>query len=149
MCGGPLPGFEVEIRDDMGRVLPERRVGRIFLRSPSVMQGYYNLPEISAEILSTDGWLNTGDLGYRVDGALYLTGRAKDLLTTNIDVLHNMAVALLEHETLDAEQIDMLMKGVKIPPKSRERKPDGSSSSTPSGTAPVTDGGLSGAPVTA
>ncbi len=83
MCGKPLPGFEVEIRDDAGRVLPERRVGRIFLRSRSVMQGYYNLPEISSEVLSRDGWLNTGDLGYRVDGALYLTGRAKDLLIIN------------------------------------------------------------------
>jgi fatty-acyl-CoA synthase len=83
MCGQPLPGFEVEIRDEQGRVLPERRVGRVFLRSPSVMQGYYNLPEISAEVLSAEGWLNTGDLGYRVNGALYLTGRAKDLLIIN------------------------------------------------------------------
>jgi fatty-acyl-CoA synthase len=83
MCGEPLPGFEVEIRDEQGRVLPERRVGRVFLRSPSVMQGYYNLPEISAEVLSPEGWLNTGDLGYRVNGALYLTGRAKDLLIIN------------------------------------------------------------------
>jgi fatty-acyl-CoA synthase len=82
-CGTPLPGFEVEIRDEQGRVLPDRRVGRIFLRSPSVMQGYYNLPEISAEVLSKDGWLNTGDLGYRVDGNLYITGRAKDLLIIN------------------------------------------------------------------
>ncbi len=82
-CGAPLPGFEVEIRDEHGRVLPERRVGRVFLRSPSVMLGYYNPPETTAEVLSADGWLNTGDLGYRVDGALYLTGRAKDLLIIN------------------------------------------------------------------
>ena len=82
-CGHALPGFEVEIRDDQGRLLPDRRVGRVFLRSPSVMLGYYNQPEISAEMLSADGWLNTGDLGYRVDGSLYLTGRAKDLLIIN------------------------------------------------------------------
>ena len=66
-----------------GSVLPERRVGRIHLRSPSVMNGYYNAPESTAEVLSADRWLNTGDLGYRVDGALYLTGRAKDLLIIN------------------------------------------------------------------
>jgi fatty-acyl-CoA synthase len=82
-CGAPLPGFEVEVRDEQGRVLPERRVGRVFLRSPSVMLGYYNSPDTSAEVLSKDRWLNTGDLGYRVDGNLYLTGRAKDLLIIN------------------------------------------------------------------
>lgn len=82
-CGVPLPGFEVEVRDDAGRVLPGRQVGRIFLRSPSVMTGYYNSPDTTAEVLSADGWLNTGDLGYRVNGALYLTGRAKDLLIIN------------------------------------------------------------------
>jgi fatty-acyl-CoA synthase len=82
-CGKPLPGFEVELRDDHGRVLPERQVGRVFLRSPSVMVGYYNSPETTAEVLTGDGWLNTGDLGYRVDGSLYLTGRAKDLLIIN------------------------------------------------------------------
>jgi fatty-acyl-CoA synthase len=82
-CGRALPGFEVEIRDDQGRLLADRRVGRVYLRSPSVMLGYYNQPEISAEMLSEDGWLNTGDLGYRVDGSLYLTGRAKDLLIIN------------------------------------------------------------------
>jgi fatty-acyl-CoA synthase len=82
-CGEPLPGFAVEVRDELGQVLPERQVGRIFLRGPSVMQGYYNSPDTTAEVLSNDGWLNTGDLGYRVDGALYLTGRAKDLLIIN------------------------------------------------------------------
>jgi fatty-acyl-CoA synthase len=82
-CGGPLPGFEVEVRDEDGQVLPERHVGRVFLRSPSVMVGYYNSPDTTAEVLSADGWLNTGDLGYRVEGSLYLTGRAKDLLIIN------------------------------------------------------------------
>jgi fatty-acyl-CoA synthase len=82
-CGAPLPGFELEIRSDAGRVLPERRVGRVFLRGPSVMLGYYNSPETSAEVLSRDRWLNTGDLGYCVGGNLYLTGRAKDLLIIN------------------------------------------------------------------
>ena len=82
-CGASLPSYEVEIRDDAGMVLPERHVGRVFLRSPSVMLGYYNSPDASAEVLSKDRWLNTGDLGYRVDGNLYLTGRAKDLLIIN------------------------------------------------------------------
>jgi fatty-acyl-CoA synthase len=79
-CGVPLPGFEVEVRDEDGRVLSDRRVGLVYLRSPSVMDGYFDNPEATAEVLSSAGWLRTGDLGYVVDGSLYLTGRAKDLL---------------------------------------------------------------------
>jgi fatty-acyl-CoA synthase len=82
-CGKPLPGYEVEIRDAAGRPLPDRHCGRIFLRGPSIMSGYFGNPEASREVLSEDGWLNTGDLGYRLDGCLYLTGRAKDLLIIN------------------------------------------------------------------
>jgi fatty-acyl-CoA synthase len=82
-CGKPLPGFTVEIRDERGQPLPDRRCGRIFLRGPSVMSGYFGNPEATREVLSDDGWLNTGDLGYRVNGDLHITGRAKDLLIIN------------------------------------------------------------------
>ena len=79
-CGQPLPGFEVEVRGDRGHVLPERRCGTIYLRGPSVMSGYFGNPEATQEVLSDDGWLNTGDLGYFADGSLFVTGRAKDLM---------------------------------------------------------------------
>jgi len=82
-CGRPLPEYEVEIRDDAGRVLPDRRSGTIFVRGPSVMSGYFNAPEETADTLSEDGWLNTGDVGYRVDGSLIITGRKKDLIIIN------------------------------------------------------------------
>jgi len=82
-CGDPLPGYEVEIRDVAGRALPDRHCGRIHLRGASVMSGYFGNPEATREVLSDDGWLNTGDLGYRADGRLYITGRAKDLLIIN------------------------------------------------------------------
>ncbi len=82
-CGKPLPGFEVEIRDKAGQPLAERRCGKVFLRSPSVMSGYFGNPEATREVLSADGWLDSGDLGYMVDGSLHITGRAKDLLIIN------------------------------------------------------------------
>lgn len=82
-CGRPLPDYEVEIRDESGRVLDERRCGTIYLRGPSVMSGYANNPHATAEALSEDGWLNTGDVGYRAGDSLYITGRAKDLLIIN------------------------------------------------------------------
>jgi fatty-acyl-CoA synthase len=79
-CGTPLPGFEVEIRDDDEQVLEDWHSGVIYLRGPSVMSGYYNLPEESSHALCGDGWLNTGDIGYVVDGVLTITGRKKDLI---------------------------------------------------------------------
>ena len=82
-CGEPLPGFEVEIRDHDGRALPDRQCGRIYLRGASIMSGYFGDPEASREVLSEEGWLYTGDLGYRVNGSLFLTGRTKDLLIIN------------------------------------------------------------------
>lgn len=79
-CGRPLPGFDVEVRDARGNVLPDRHCGTVYLRGPSVMSGYFGNPEATQEVLSDDGWLNTGDLGYFADGSLFVTGRAKDLM---------------------------------------------------------------------
>ncbi|MCB1699288.1 MAG: fatty acyl-AMP ligase [Pseudomonadales bacterium] len=79
-CGAPLPGFEVQIRDGEETVLDDWHSGVIYLRGPSVMSGYFNLPEESRHALDEDGWLNTGDIGYQVDGVLTITGRKKDLI---------------------------------------------------------------------
>jgi fatty-acyl-CoA synthase len=82
-CGFPLPGFDMEIRSPEGRCLPERRVGTLFVRGPSVMSGYFGEDALTREVLSRDGWLNTGDLAYVVDGSLVITGRQKDLIIIN------------------------------------------------------------------
>jgi fatty-acyl-CoA synthase len=79
-CGRALPGYHVEIRDDGGQALPERRIGRIFVKGPSVMAGYFEQPEATQLVLDSSGWLDTGDLGYLLDGQLVITGRAKDLI---------------------------------------------------------------------
>jgi len=79
-CGVPLPNFEVQIRDGEETVLDDWHSGVIYLRGPSVMSGYFNLPEESSHALDEDGWLNTGDIGYMVDGVLTITGRKKDLI---------------------------------------------------------------------
>ena len=83
VCGRPLPGHRVEIRDEAGRPLPERRVGSIFASGPSLMTAYYREPEATAKVLSDDGWLDTGDLGYLSGGQLVVTGRQKDLVILN------------------------------------------------------------------
>ncbi len=83
LCGAPLPGHEIEVRDADGKVLADRSIGRIFARGGSVMQGYDGRPDETKAILSSDGWLETGDLGYRLNGTLVVTGRAKDLIIIN------------------------------------------------------------------
>ena len=82
-CGPVLPGHELEVRDAAGARLPERRVGRVFVRGPSLMRGYFAQPEATRAVLSDDGWLDTGDLGFLSAGAFTPTGRAKDLILLN------------------------------------------------------------------
>src|SRR5262245_50120244 len=82
LCGKVLPGHRLEVRDEAGKVLGDREVGRIFVAGPSVMPGYFGEPEASREVL-LDGWLDTGDLGYTLAGEVVVTGRAKDLIIVN------------------------------------------------------------------
>ncbi len=82
-CGAPLPGYEIAIRDESDRALPERHSGVIFVRGPSVMSGYFGDSELTGETLSADGWLNTGDIGYRIGNGIVITGRKKDLIIIN------------------------------------------------------------------
>jgi fatty-acyl-CoA synthase len=83
VCGKVLPGHQLEVRDSDGHVLGDRAVGRIFVKGPSIMPGYFQEPEASHEVLSADGWLDTGDLGYTLNGEIVVTGRAKDLIIVN------------------------------------------------------------------
>jgi acyl-CoA synthetase (AMP-forming)/AMP-acid ligase II len=77
--GPPLPGFALEVRDGTGTPLPERRVGRVWLRGPTLMQGYLGDPAATA-VAQRGGWLDSGDLGFLQDGELFLVGRAKDVV---------------------------------------------------------------------
>ncbi len=78
-CGPPLATFELTIVDEEGRVLPDRKVGEIMVKGPSVTSGYFNNPEATFEAIR-DGWFRTGDLGYLADGDLFVCGRVKDLI---------------------------------------------------------------------
>jgi len=83
LCGELLRGHELEIRGADGTVLQEREVGRIMVRGPSVMTEYFGRSEETARVLSSDGWLDTGDLGYLVGESLVVAGRSKDLILVN------------------------------------------------------------------
>ncbi|CAI3945322.1 MULTISPECIES: fatty acyl-AMP ligase [Commensalibacter] len=83
LCGPILPGHEMEVRDEQGNILPERHVGSVFVRGPSLMKGYFHQEEETKRILSADGWLRTGDLGYMLNNEIVITGREKDLIIIN------------------------------------------------------------------
>ncbi len=79
-CGKILPGFEFAIIDDEGNELGDRHCGHIHLKGPSVMDGYFRDEKSTREVLSEDGWLNTGDIGYRTGDHVYITSRSKDVI---------------------------------------------------------------------
>jgi len=135
-CGTMLPGHQVEVRDERDRVLPERRVGTLFVRGPSIMRGYDGHREETRRVLATDGWLNTGDLGYLVDREIVITGRVKDLIIVNgrniwpqdlewaaeagLPTLRSHDVAVFSVDGAASEQVIALIQCRAMHPEERE-----------------------------
>ena len=82
LCGKALPGHAIEVRDDQGQLRGDREVGRIFIKGPSITPGYFSDAEAS-EAMFKGEWLDTGDMGYFLDGQIVISGRAKDLIIVN------------------------------------------------------------------
>jgi fatty-acyl-CoA synthase len=83
-CGHAFPEHEIAIVDEQGNRLADRKVGQIITRGPSVSKGYYLEPELTSESFKVgpEGhtWLYTGDLGYLVEGEVFICGRLKDMI---------------------------------------------------------------------
>ena len=82
-CGNVMPSYDLSIRDPDGEELDERECGRIWVRGPALMRGYFRDPEATAEVIKPGGWLDTGDIGYRIGRRLFITARAKDVIIIN------------------------------------------------------------------
>jgi long-chain acyl-CoA synthetase len=81
--GIPIPNVEMSVQDESGKLLAVNETGEICVRGGNVMQGYWNQPEETAQVLR-NGWLLTGDVGHRdADGYFYITDRKKDMLIVN------------------------------------------------------------------
>jgi len=79
--GLPIPNTEISIQDDDGNHLGIEEAGELCVRGPQVMQGYWNRPEETKDILSEDGWLRTGDIAMvSVDGFIRIVDRKKDMI---------------------------------------------------------------------
>lgn len=135
-CGRIFPGHDLEVRGDDGQALDERQVGRVFVRGPSLMREYYGDPQATAAVLSPDGWLDTGDLGYLVDGQIVPTGRAKDLILLNgrnvwpqdlewtaeseVERLRSGDVAAFSIDDTEGEQLVVLVQARSSDPEVRQ-----------------------------
>lgn len=82
-CGRPLPGHTVKIVDEDGQQLSEMMVGSVLVHGNSVMKGYYNNPEETNKALKSGNWLDTGDIGFLLEGDLFITGRRTDVIIVN------------------------------------------------------------------
>lgn len=80
-AGEIVEGAELRVVGTDGATVPQGTPGELWVKGPGVMRGYYRAPAQTAEALSADGWLNTGDIG-RIgpDGALFIVGRTRDLI---------------------------------------------------------------------
>jgi acyl-CoA synthetase (AMP-forming)/AMP-acid ligase II len=91
----------VGIFDDQEQRVPDGRVGRIWTKGPSITKGYWESPELTANMIHGD-WLDTGDLGFFHEGELYIAGRAKDLIIIRG---RNYAPQEMEELLLDVEGV--------------------------------------------
>ena len=96
--------MELKIVDEQGQAVPQGDVGEIFVKGPTVMPGYWKLPEESREALTRDGWFKTGDLGHLDEqGRLYISaGRKKDLIIRAGENVAPLAIenVLINHPAL-------------------------------------------------
>lgn len=90
--GSPLPLVEIKVIDPVGEELPDGEIGEFLVRSPSLANGYFNQPELTADAFP-DGWYRSGDGGYRdADGYFFLVDRVKDMIITGGENVYSIEV---------------------------------------------------------
>jgi 1-acyl-sn-glycerol-3-phosphate acyltransferase len=119
-CGRALPGHEVRIVDAAGSAVDEGVEGRIVFRGPSVTSGYFRNPAATRAVFR-DGWCDSGDLGFRADGELFVTGRSKDIVIKAGRNLHPHHVEELVGEVAGIRKGCVAVFGVPDPALGTER----------------------------
>jgi long-chain acyl-CoA synthetase len=105
--GIPTRGQEVAVLDEQGEIASAGIRGELCVRGPNVMQGYFNRPDATAEVLF-DGWLHTGDIGYRDDdGFFFLVDRKKDMIIRGGENIYPREIedVLLEHPAVQGAAV--------------------------------------------
>ena len=96
--GRPVPIMELRVTGPDGDVLPPGSTGEIWFRSPTLIRGYWNRPDATAETL-VDGWLRSGDIGHLdEDGFVYVSDRAKDMILRGGENIYSAEVEATIYE---------------------------------------------------
>jgi acyl-CoA synthetase (AMP-forming)/AMP-acid ligase II len=100
--GRTTPTTTLELRDELGRPVPDGEQGEVHVRSPYIMLGYWKDPGASAAVLKAGGWLAMGDIGRINGGLLYLDARARDLILVSAE---NVSPAEVEYVLEDSPDV--------------------------------------------
>ncbi len=107
--GLPVPSTDIRIINDNGMLCNLREEGEIQAKGPQIMKGYYNQPVETSNVITSDGWLNTGDIGYMdEDGYVFIVDRKKDMiLVSGFNVYPNEieSVAVTHPKILEAAAV--------------------------------------------
>ncbi len=106
--GRPLPTVELEIRDPFGTALPEGEEGEVCVRGPMVMPGYWRRPVATAETITSDRWLRTGDIGRMEGGRLYLSSRKRDLIFRGGENVYPVEIEKIIEDHPDVEECGVI-----------------------------------------
>jgi len=105
--GRPLPFLDMKIVDESSAELPDGQLGELLIYGPTITPGYWNQPEATAEAVR-DGWLHTGDLGFRdAAGFTYVVDRAKDMILRGGENVYCTEIenCLADHPEIDEAAI--------------------------------------------
>ncbi len=106
--GAPLPEVEIKVVDEQGAVVGPGQKGVLHVRGPNVMKGYYKRPDLTAKVISPDGWLDTGDLAMLTcKGEIKIIGRKKETIVLLGG--ENIEPTPIEETILESEYIDQVM----------------------------------------
>lgn len=83
VVGFAVPDMAIQIGNMNGDVYDQGVIGSVMIKGPTVTQGYYDNEQATSEVLTEDGWLDTGDLGFMMQGELVITGRSKEIIFAN------------------------------------------------------------------
>ena len=94
--GQTMPTINIELRDDDGALIDsDNQEGEIYVRSPSVMLGYFNKPEATADALRDGRWLKTGDYAYKSNGLYYIVSRRTDLILRGAENVYPQEIEII------------------------------------------------------
>jgi len=113
--GKPINHCQVRITDMQNHALDENTVGKIQLKGDNVTRGYYHAEDINRQIITDDGWLDTGDLGAFVNGQLIITGRIKDIIFVNGLNFYSHDLENILHNLDDLELGKVIVTGARKP----------------------------------